>query len=101
MSPADDLPLFAWKPARQVLVFPMANRVGKIRTTAANMLSKSTDRHAKFYGEQVTGALIKQMDRAGIPEQEQDEQLGAFWSAVEAEMIRLTYRGRRPGGDAA
>ncbi|MER8810363.1 DUF6074 family protein [Mesorhizobium australicum] len=34
--------------------------------------------------------------RAGIPEDEQNEQLGAFWSEVQLEMIRLTCRGSQP-----
>nr|WP_280790473.1 DUF6074 family protein [Mesorhizobium sp. LNHC220B00] len=36
------------------------------------------------------------MARAGIPEDEQNEQLGAFWSEVQLEMIRLTCRGSQP-----
>ncbi|UDL87041.1 DUF6074 family protein [Mesorhizobium sp. PAMC28654] len=98
---ADGTPLFAWQPVAKVIVFPMIKRVGKIRTTAANMLAKSTDRHAEFYRDQVTTALLKQMAKAGILEAEQDEQLGAFWSAVQVEIIRLAYRGSQPGGTAA
>jgi hypothetical protein len=96
-----DLPLFNWKPSVKVIIFPMVKRVGKIRTTASNMLAKSTDRHAEFYRDQVTTALLKQMAKAGIPDAEQDEELGAFWEAVHAEKLRLTYRGSQPGGTAA
>lgn len=85
-----------------VIVFPLVKRVGKVRDVAGKMLSKSTDRHAESYRDQVTSALLNHLARVGVPEHEQDEQLGAFWSAVQAEMIRLTYRGgQRPGGSAA
>jgi hypothetical protein len=85
----------------QVIVFPMIKRIGRIRDVAAKMLDKRTDRAAAFYRDQVTDCMLRSLARAGIPEHDQDEQLGAFWSAVQAEMIRLTYRGQRPGGSAA
>lgn len=97
----DELPLFNWQPSRQVIVFPMTRRVGRIRDVAVKMLDKPTDRAAAFYRDQVTDGLLRSLARAGIPDDEQDEQIGAFWSAVQAEMIRLTYRGQRPGGNAA
>ncbi|TSE07636.1 hypothetical protein C1D09_018850 [Mesorhizobium intechi] len=84
-----------------MIVFPMANRVGRIRDVAAKMLDKPTDRAAAFYRDQVTDALLRSLARAGISAAKQDEQLGAFWSAVEVEMVRLSYRGSRPGGSAA
>lgn len=84
-----------------VIVFPLVRRIGKIRDVARKMLDKSTDRHAESYRDQVTTGLQGHLTRVGIPEQEQDEHLGAFWSAVDAEMTRLIYRGSRPGGSAA
>ncbi|MER8846795.1 DUF6074 family protein [Mesorhizobium australicum] len=97
----EELPLFDWTPPCTVIVFPMVKRVGRIRSTAEKMMAKPTDRAATFYRYQITDWLLRQMLKAGISEQEQAEQLGAFWSAVSAEMIRLTYRGERPGGSAA
>ena len=82
----------------EIIVFPMVNRVGRIRSTAEKMLAKPTERAAASYRDQVTDAMIRQMDRAGIDEATRDEQLGAFWSAVQAEIIRQTYRNNRPGG---
>jgi hypothetical protein len=93
--------LFDWSPPCKMIVFPMAKRAGRIRSTAEKMLAKPTDRAAASYRDQVTDGLLRQMDRAGIPIGEQDEQLGAFWTAVQAEIIRLTYRNNRPGGHAA
>jgi hypothetical protein len=101
MREADCLPLANWHPTAKVIVFPMGKRVGRIRDVAAKMLDKPTDRAAAFYRDQVTDGLLRSLSRAGIPEVDQDEQLGAFWSAVDAEMIRLNYRGIRPGGNAA
>lgn len=99
MREADGLPLFAWQPAAKVIAFPMVKRIGRIRDVAAKRLDKPTDRAAAFYRDQVTDGLLRSLARAGIPEQ--DEQIGAFWSAVQGEMIRQTYRGSRPGGSAA
>lgn len=91
-----DLPLFTWKPsACRLIAFPMVNRVGKIRDVARKMLDKSTDRHAEYYQKQVTEALIGQLEKIGLSEIEQDEQIGAFWCKVEQEMIRQSYQ--RPG----
>lgn len=90
--------LFDWSPPCQVIMFPMGRRVGRIRSTALKMLAKPTDRAAESYRNQVTDGLLKQMANAGIADSEQDEHLGAFWSAVQAEIVRLTYRSNRPGG---
>jgi len=95
-----DLPLFRWTPPVKVIMFPMVKRVGRIRDVAEKMLEKPTDRATAFYRNQVTDAMIRQMDKAGISEAEQDEELGAFWQAVDGEMIRLTYSGRGTGGAA-
>ena len=96
-----DLPLFAWTPPRRIVMFPLDRKVGRVRDVAEKMLDKPTDRAAASYRNQVTDGMLRAMERLGIPEPEQDEQLGAFWDAVQAEMLRILYRGRRPGGDAA
>lgn len=94
--------LFDWTPPCQIIVFPMAKRVGRIRSTAEKMLAKATERAASSYRDQVTDGILRGLSRAGVPETEQDEQLGAFWEAVQEEMIRQTYYGdQRPGGNAA
>jgi hypothetical protein len=96
-----DLPLFTWQPAECLLLaFPLNRQVGKVRDVARKLLDKSTDRHAEYYRCQITDALIRKLTKLGIPERVQDEQISAFWSAVELETARLTYRGQRPGGAA-
>lgn len=92
--------LFDWKPPCAVIVFPMTKRVGRIRDVATKLLDKPTDKAASFYRNQVTDSLIKSMGRAGIADAEQDEHLGAFWNAVDCEMIRRTYEGHGTGGAA-
>lgn len=97
----DDLPLFAWRtPTGEVIAFPLERQRGKVTETARKLLAKSTDKHADFYRGQVTEALEKRLLRMGISDHLIDEQIGAFWTAVEWEMARLTYRGQRPGGAA-
>ncbi|RWC23230.1 MAG: hypothetical protein E5V21_22020 [Mesorhizobium sp.] len=76
----------------QVIAFPLILRVGKIRDVATKMLAKSTDRHAESYRDQVTAALLCHLSRIGIPQGEQDKQLTTFWSAVQTEIIRQSYR---------
>lgn len=93
--------LFDWSSPCQVILFPMVRRIGRIRSTAEKMITKPTDRAAASYRDQVTDGLMKQMAKTGIPEAQQDDHLVAFWSAVQAEIIRLTYRNNRPGGHAA
>ncbi|QND50817.1 hypothetical protein HB779_02120 [Phyllobacterium sp. 628] len=95
-----DLPLFSWQQPCKLVSFPLNRRVGKVRDVALKLLEKSTDRHAEFYRNQVTDALLRQLERIGVSETDQDEQLGAFWESVREEMLRLTYRGSRPGGAA-
>lgn len=94
----DDLPLFAWQSPRSLIAFPMVKRIGKVRNVASKMLDKTTDRHAEYYRRQVTEALLRQLDRLGIPADEQAEQLGAFWHAVQNEIIRQCY-GRVSGSN--
>lgn len=90
--------LFDWPTPCQIILFPMGKRVGRIRSTAEKMLAKPTDKAAESYRDQVTDGLIRQMARTGISDSEQDEHLGAFWSAVQAEIIRLSYRSNKPEG---
>ncbi len=88
-----DLPLFAWRPACKVILFPQQARLGKIRDVARKLVAKTTERSADYYSAQVSEGLTSQLTRIGIPERDQDEAIGAFWSAVNQEVARLSYRG--------
>lgn len=96
-----DLPLFAWRPLNgEVVAFPLAKQREKVSETARKLLAKTTDKHADYYRGQVTDALEKRLLRLSIPHHVIDQQVRAFWTAVEWEMARLTYRSQRPGGAA-
>lgn len=73
----------------QVIPFPLTRRVAKLRDVAARIMEKSTDRKAEAYRNQVADALFRHLDKMGVPEDEQDEQVGAFFTAVELELSRL------------
>lgn len=94
----DDLPLFKWIPVGRVIVFPMARRSGRIRDVALKMLDKPTERAASSYRNQLTATLVKQLEKAGLSDEDLDEYVGEFWSAVQVEINRLTYRNNRPDG---
>lgn len=95
-----DLPLFSWKPpACTMIPFPMVNRVGKIRDVAAKLLDKPTERHAEYYCKQVTDGLVAQFEKIGLSEEQQSEQIGAFWSRVHQEASRLQQRSSSGGNN--
>lgn len=94
------LDLLSWNPPTRILTFPLKKRVGKIRAVAEKMLAKPTERAAEAYRNQVTDALLRQLARTGVPEAEQDEELGAFWEAVRVEILRRCYANRDSGGAA-
>lgn len=96
-----DLPLFAWQPPRKLIVFPMVNRIGRIRDVAAKMLDKPTEKSASHYRKQVNEALEVQFEKIGLAENERLEQIGAFWHAVEQEMRKQSHGwSSTPGGAA-
>ncbi|MGR9169608.1 DUF6074 family protein [Rhizobium sp. KDH_Rht_773_N] len=84
------LPLFSWQPPEcEVIPFPMVKRVRKIRETAMKWLEKPTERSADHYQRQVTEAMESGFKKLGLPDIQIDEQVGAFWSAVDREARRI------------
>ncbi|MGN6144413.1 MAG: DUF6074 family protein [Mesorhizobium sp.] len=98
--PHDNLPLFVWQPPCRVILFPLTKRVGKVRHTAQKLLAKRGC-DAELYWKQVVASNRKHLERVGLSGDEIETELRGFFDAVQSEMVRLTYRGRRPGGDAA
>jgi hypothetical protein len=47
------------------------------------------------------GAFECNLRGSGLSEAERHGQLGGFWEKVQAGMIRQTYRGSKPGDNAA
>ncbi|PSH64363.1 hypothetical protein CU102_22010 [Phyllobacterium brassicacearum] len=73
----------------QVIPFPLTRRVAKVRDVAARIMEKATDRQAEAYRNQIADTLFRHLDKIGVPEDDQDEQVGAFFTAVELELSRL------------
>jgi hypothetical protein len=86
---ADNLPLFAWKqPECRLIPFPMVNRIGRIRDTAAKMLDKPTEKSAEHYRRQVDEAMTAQLSKIGLLAEVIEVERADFWKAVDAEMAR-------------
>ena len=83
----------------QIIPFPTSKRVGKIRRTAA-VLAERHGKSADQYWRQVSSGMRSQMVAANIPTVSIDEELRAFFDAVQAEMIRLSYASHGHGGAA-
>lgn len=75
-----------------LVLFPMVNRIGKIRHVVAKMLTMTTRREAEIYYKQVTHGIRRHFDHIDLSEAEQREQMKAFWDAVWNEWSR--QRGR-------
>lgn len=98
----DKLPLFAWKPPEcRLIPFPMVNRIGRIRDTAAKMLDKPTEKSAEHYRRFVDEAVTAQLEKIGLHEKEIETERAAFWKAVDGEIARQAYGWRcEPDGSA-
>lgn len=77
------------QPACQMVLFPMVNRIGKIRHVAAKMLTMTTRREAEIYYKQVNAGIRRHFDHIGLSEAEQRGQLRMFWNVVWREWSRL------------
>ena len=90
--------LLDWRepaPAGATLIpFPANKRVGKVRRTAAILLSKKSQRAQAAYWRQVEDGLASGLGGVGIPDDEISRQLGAFSEAVNLEAARLMHGAR-------
>ncbi|AEG51909.1 MULTISPECIES: DUF6074 family protein [Sinorhizobium] len=74
----------------ELVPFPLSKRIGKIRGIAAKLLDRKSARHAEYYQQQVTEALVGQLRKIGLPQHLLDKEIREFWSGVEQEMNRTT-----------
>ncbi|PYE98905.1 hypothetical protein C8J35_103506 [Rhizobium sp. PP-F2F-G38] len=80
---ADQLNLFAWEPECSVIVFPFANRIGKIQDTAIKLVKMPTEASARYYRKQVSASLDAQLEKIGVSEMDRAEYVSKFWQSVE------------------
>lgn len=93
-------PLFNWSPPVRIILFPLTKRIGKIRHTAQKLAGKRGD-DADIYWRQVIAANRKHLARVGLDDAAIETELLAFHDAVQAEMVRQSYRqSSTPGGSA-
>ena len=87
----DDLPLLSWSPpTAEIVPFPCANRVGKVRRVASVMFErKGKERAITAYWSQTVDVLTSQMERAGLSPVTIALELCDFEEAVNAELARL------------
>lgn len=88
------------RPQCQVIAFPPARRVDRVRRVAENLLRKR-GRAADVYWKQTVTRTRNELNSIGAPASAVEFELRAFFDAIQAEMIRQTCDERRPGGDAA
>lgn len=80
------LSLLSWKPPVQVIPFPLANDVRRVRRTA-QVLSQKTGRDAEAYWARITDHLGNRLLKATVPEQTVKQELEAFTAAVSKELL--------------
>ena len=90
--------LFDWVPHRQVLAFPLARRIGKIRRTA-EVLERKQGKDADAYWLSQCRALADHLLSLGYSEIEMHQEIIAFQSTVQAELVRRSHGGRVAGGN--
>lgn len=91
------LPISPVKKSAELIPFPLHHRVGKVRDVARKLASKTTERHADYYREQVSDALRGQLTKVGVSIFDQEQQIARFWSEVDREVTRIHFRDSHGG----
>jgi len=76
----------------EVILFPLAGRVGRIRQVAAG-LAKRNPRQAEFYRRQVTDGLLRKLHGTGLQPHMALVQIDEFWRAVDRALHHSNPRG--------
>jgi len=79
-------------PKCQVILFPLINRIHKIRMVAKTYNSRKTEKGKQKFWDQTYWQLQRQLERHGASEKEIDNQLSAFTQAVSQELQLQTLR---------
>ncbi|ANL34092.1 DUF6074 family protein [Rhizobium phaseoli] len=72
----------------EICVFPLACRIGKIRSVATNLMGSRSEKQSMAYRHQITAGLIAQMEKVGVPPIDQAERIFEFWAAVHTEISK-------------
>ncbi|MFI0847324.1 DUF6074 family protein [Mesorhizobium sp. IMUNJ 23232] len=104
MKDETDLPLFAWTPPPcQIIAFPQAKRIGKVRHVVGKLENQSEKQRHNYWGGTLF-ELERKLEEIGFPETVIEAEVGAFTDAVNAEIRRRDARRHatpRPGGNDA
>lgn len=96
MSP-DQPDLLSWRPAprpmAEIIPFPIARRVGKVRRVVDVLKAQTTERAQASYWNRECTTLEKQLARAGLSPDAIKAELEAFYQAVQGELNRRAYEG--------
>lgn len=95
----EQLDLLYWQPAPKVIVFPLRHRANQVRRVAET-IGRKNGQAGTAYWRQTMSRTRNELVALALTVIQIDEQLRQSFDAVQAELIRLTYRGQRPGGAA-
>ena len=76
-----------------VVSFPLDRQVRRIQAAASLLARLDNSDIADFCRHRIADDLFRELSDLGIAEAEQDEAVGAFFAAVEAEMLRRQWQG--------
>ncbi|MCV0397446.1 MAG: DUF6074 family protein [Rhizobiaceae bacterium] len=79
----------AGEPRGQVVAFPPVRRIAAIRATARAIFGQPTPERQDRIRHHVAGRLFAELGAAGLPEDQQDEKVGAFFHAVDQILYQL------------
>lgn len=77
--------------APAVVCFPLGRRIGRIRSVAGLLLAAPDLETSDVCRHQIAQDLFVELAGIGMDESEQDEAVGAFFHAVEDEMLRQEW----------
>ena len=77
------------KQQANVRPFPLRRRLAKVHGVAGKLIATKTERHARYYREQVTFALGSHLASCCVPAAMHAGEIAGFWRAVDLEAIRL------------
>ncbi|WP_275782451.1 DUF6074 family protein [Pararhizobium gei] len=95
MKKEDDTPLLRFDfrpPPCQVIVFPIAARIGKARHIAEKLESRKTYDQRQSYWKLVQKNLIDELTKRGLSQEEIAAEVQALHDAVQAEMQKNAAR---------